>query len=148
MNKVINLGNIKYALTVLEKIKNTNYSPVDIRITNSQITKLNKVIGYTVFRKDALYVNTTTLHDIMQPLGGRGRHNYHNLEPNEIFSALVELKNSKNITSSFDGRFLIITLAATSKGIPIAIVVEPNAELSWDRNIRITKIITIYPHKK
>lgn len=148
MNKVINLGNIKYSLSVLNIIKNADYVPVDIRITNSQITRLNKVLGYVVFRKDALYISSSTLYEIMQPTGGMGRHHFHGLKPEEILNALLELKNAKDITESYDGRYLIITLATTSESAQIAIVIDPNSLSQNDLRTKVIKIITIYPHKK
>ena len=147
MNKIINVGHKESALALLQLIKENDYVPFDIRITNSHITELNKVIGKTVFRKDALYISSKTLWEIMQPLGGMGRHHYHNLCPEDIYNAFATLKDSHDVIPSYDGRYLIITLA-TYNNVPLAIVVDPNGTLNGRNGLAIIKVITIYPHNK
>ena len=70
-HKYINLGNKAEALEFLEDFKNNNYVPFYVRITNSNILDLNAIIGNKVFKKDEVYVRSSTLHDIMQPPGGK-----------------------------------------------------------------------------
>ena len=146
MQKRINLGNEKTAITLLEKIR-VNKSDEKIRITNSHITSLNEIIGRKVFKKDSLYVNSMTLWEIMQPLGGRGKHHYHNLSPRNIFNALRSIKEPKDVIVSYDERFIIVTLATINDGANIVVIVSPNVELDLSSNNKVTKIITIYPMK-
>ncbi len=147
MNQTINVGKKESTLSILTRIKNNDYVPFDIRITNSHITKLNAIIGRKIFKKDVLYVNSKTLWEIMQPIGGIGRHHYHNLSPNDIYNALVTLRESKEIVPSYNGRYLIITLA-TYNGVSLAIVVDPNGTINGKNGLAIIKIITIYPYDK
>ena len=146
MNKIINVGHKESALSLLRLIKDNDYVPFDIRITNSHIVELNKVIGKTIFRKDSLYISSRTLWEIMQPLGGKGKHHFHNLKPEEIFDTLEQLKYSKNISLSYDGRYLIITLS--SNGLDqSAVIIEPNGSLKGIKGLNVARIVTIYPYK-
>ncbi len=148
MNKVLNLGNKEYALKLLGKIKNNNYVPFDLRVTNAHLPALNKIIGRNIFRKDVLYVNTQTLWEIMQPIGGRGKHHYHQLSPQEILDALKDIKNSKDVNESYDGRYLIITLVMHQNDAPIAIILEPHGQLKENVGVDVARVITMYPYNK
>ena len=125
-----------------------DYVPFDVRIINSHIVRLNKIIGKTVFRKDTVYISSNTLWEIMQPLGGRGKHNFHNLKPEDIYNALSSMKKSTKVEASYDGRYLIITTSVVENNIPLAIVVDPKADLNGKKGVNVTKIITIYPINK
>ena len=81
MFKIINLGNQESSLKVLTDIKNKQYVPFDVRITNSHITSLNSVIGKRVFRKDTLYIGYDTLWELMQPIGKKNEYQYRLLRP-------------------------------------------------------------------
>ena len=148
MLNFINLGKEKSAIKNIEQIKNNKKRFQDIRIINSHITRLNKVIGKKVFKKDALYISAETLWEIMQPLGGKGKHNYHNLSPVDIYNALRTLKDSKDISVSYDNRYVIVTLAMVFKGVNIAVIVTTNGFLKGDILNKVTRIITIYPFNK
>ena len=148
MLNFINLGKEKSAIKNIEQIKNNKKRFQVIRIINSHITRLNKVIGKKVFKKDALYISAETLWEIMQPLGGKGKHNYHNLSPVDIYNALRTLKDSKDISISYDNRYVIVTLATIFDEANIVVVVSPNDFLNAHPNVEITKVITIYPIKK
>lgn len=146
MVKFINLGNEKYTLEVLEQIKSKDKLKYDIRITNSHITELNKVLGTKIFKNDAVYISYQTLWEIMQPIGGRGRHHYHGLSPKNIYDALSTMHLSKNISVSYDNRYVILTLAKVMDDIDLAVIVRPDSGLDSDYNASIIKIITIYPY--
>lgn len=148
MLNFINLGKEKSAIKNIEQIKNNKKRFQNIRIINSHITRLNKVIGKKVFKKDALYISAETLWEIMQPLGGKGKHNYHNLSPVDIYNALRTLKDSKDISISYDNRYVIVTLATIFDEANIVVVVSPNDFLNGYPNVEVTKVITIYPIKK
>lgn len=144
----INLGNEKSALEILNSLKIKRSNTIDIRIRNSYITQLNKVIGRKVFKNDSLYISSDTLWEIMQPLGRRGSHNYHNLTPQEVYNALRSIKDSDDVSISYDGRYVIVTLAETSDGASIVVIVSPNSQLKDDYEANIIKIVTIYPRKR
>ena len=91
MKKTINIKNEDDAEKMLYRFKNKRYSPIDIHFTNTDLKKLNALVGINLFRKNDLYVNSDTLYDIMQPIGGKGKHNYHGLTPKEILDVLNNL---------------------------------------------------------
>lgn len=148
MNLKINLGNPKSAIETIRLIKENDYVPFDIRIFNTHITELNKVIKRTVFRKDTVYFNSKSLWELMQDEGGKGRHHYHGLQPKEIFEALLMLKKSKTVKCSYDNRYIVLTSAVTSQGIPLVVILKPNSVLSGKHNSNVVKIITIYPFSR
>ena len=148
MFKIVNLGNQESAIKVLTEIKENDYVPFDVRITNSHITNLNSVLGKKVFRKDALYVGSDTLWEIMQPVGEKGKHNYHGLTPLDILNALVSMKQSTEIEVSYDNRYLIVTLATVFDDVNLVVIVTPKGYLKNDSKTIVNRIITIYPKKK
>ena len=80
----------------------------------------------------------------MQPIGGKGRHNYHGLEPDEIIDALSILLNPCLIYETHSGRCGIVVLGKP-KYKNIMVVVELNASLTNNRDANINKLVTIYP---
>ena len=148
MFKIVNVGNQDSAIKVLTEIRDNNYVPFDVRITNSHITDLNSVLGKKVFRKDALYVGSDTLWEIMQPIGNKGKHNYHGLTPQNIFDALSTMKSSKEVDVSYDNRYLIVTLATVFDDINLVIIVTPKGYLKNNPKTVVNRIITIYPNNK
>ena len=147
MPKDINLGNEKSALEVLTKIQEKKTTAVDIRIINSHIVSLNTIIERRVFKKDALYVSSETLWEIMQPVGGTGKHNHHGLTPQNLFDALSSIKSPKEIYVSYDNRYLIVTLATIIDGANLVVIVQPNCPLNNNLLANAIKVITIYPKK-
>ncbi len=145
---LINLGDEESAIRVLTSIKNKKNGNYDVRILNSHITDLNIVIGKRVFKKDTLYVNYETLWEIMQPLGKKRKHNHHNLLPEEVYKALRTMKDSKDISVSYDDRYVIVTLATILDGANLTVIVSPKSSLKNDIKAEIIKVITIYPVKK
>ena len=148
MPKDINLGNEKSALEVLTKIQEKKNAAIDIRIINSHILSLNAIIGRRVFKKDALYVSSETLWEIMQPIGGSGKHNHHGLTPKDVFNTLSSIKTSTEIHVSYDDRYLIVTLATIFDDVNLAVVVTPKGSLKGNWKTIVNRIITIYPYKK
>ena len=146
--KEINLGNQKSALEVIETVQKNDYVPFDIKIHNSHITELNKTIGKTIFRKDALYISSRTLWEIMQPVGGKGKHHFHGLTPYNVLDSLIKMKYSRDIIPSYDGRYLIITVSFVYEKVPLAIVIDPKGTLNGKRGNNVAKIVTIYPYNK
>ena len=148
MFKIINLGNQESALKVLTDIKNKQYVPFDVRITNSHITSLNSIIGKKVFKKDTLYVGSDTLWELMQPIGNKGKHNYHGLTSQNIFDALATMKQSTEIELSYGNRYLIVTLATVFDDINLVVIITPEGYLKNETKTIVNRIITIYPKNK
>lgn len=147
MQKCINLGNKKDSLLALHTIASKRIN-IEVKIINTHITEINKILGRKVFKRDALYINSESLWEIMQPVGGKGRHHYHGLSPENVFETLATIRFSKNVTVSYDDRYLILTLATIFDEINIAVVVTPKG-YSMDSKIKnINRIITIYPYGK
>ena len=86
--------------------------------------------------------------EVMQPLGGKGKHHYHNLTPEEVYEALSMMHYSKDVTLSYDNRYVIVTLATTAGGISIAAIVTPEGHTNELVNRDVIKIITMYPQKE
>ena len=149
MTKSLNLGNKNYALQSLREIKERKVNDYDVRITNSHITDLNAVIGKKIFKKDALYVGSETLYEIMEPLEKEGKHHHtHGLSPEDIFNALSSIKNSNDVSVSYDNRYVIVTLAIVSDGANLVVIVDPDCPITNGSKTKIIKIITIYPKNK
>ena len=148
MIKYLNLGNEKLVIDSLTNLKENKINSHDIRITNSHITDLNTILGKKIFKKDALYIDSETLWEIMQPIGNKGKHNFHGLTPKNVFDALVTMKCSKEIYVSYDNRYLIVTLATVFDDINLVVIVTPNGSLKNNSKTVVNRIITIYPKNK
>ena len=148
MIKYLNLGNEKLTIDSLTALKENKVNNYDIRITNSHITNLNSVLKKRVFKKETLYISSEALWEIMQPIGNKGKHNYHGLTPQNIFDALVTMKQSTEIDISYDNRYLIVTLATVFDDINLVVIVTPTGNLKNNTKMIVNRIITIYPKKK
>ena len=144
MKREINIGNKKQACERLEQYKNKHYESVDIEFTNVHLTKLNKLIGYSFFKKNSLYVRSSTLWEVMQPVGQSGKHHYHGLEPSEIVNALSSLEKTFLIYETYPKRYAVMVFGS-ERYQHISVVIEINAGLSNDRNANINKLVTIFP---
>ena len=113
MNKTINIRNTK-SINDIEMYKNKKYSSIDIEITNVHLRKLNEIIGFDLFKKNNLFIDSDTLYEIMQPIGGKGSHNYHNLTPEDVFYALRYLDNPKYVYKDKTNRFAIVPIYISS----------------------------------
>ena len=150
MNKIINIGNKESAIKVIKQIKEKDYVPFDLKITNSHIMSLNEKIGFVVFRKDSLYINSHSLWELMQPLGDKGSHNHHELTEEDIYIALTSIKEPYAILDACDNknsktRYSIISIKLSHFKDPFMIVIEVGAELRNVINANINKVVTIYP---
>ena len=148
MLRILNIGDNVSSLDTLTKIKNNDYMPFEVRIQNSHIVELNKEIGIKVFKNNILYINSKTLWEIMHPIGGKGKHHYHGLTPKNVLEALKTMRHSKNVSLSYDGRYIIISLARDINNKYLAIIVDPNGTTKGVGNKRVSRIITIYPQNK
>jgi len=144
MRRTINIGNKKQACKDLERFKNKRYESLEIEFTNVHLLKLNKVLGFKLFSKDNLYVHSSTLWDIMQPVGSTYKHHSHGLEPELIVESIRSLPNAFFIFESYSNRYTVLVLSS-DKYPCIAVVIELNAGLKNNRNANINKIVTIFP---
>lgn len=144
MKRVINIGNKKQACEQLKQFKNKHYESVDIEFTNVHLLKLNRLIGYKFFNKNSLYVRSSTLWEVMQPVGQSGKHHYHGLKPEEIISALESLLNTFFIYETYPNRYAVL-VSGISEYQHMSVVIELNAGLSNNRNANINKLVTIFP---
>ena len=145
MNVFINIGNKETAIELLNQFKEKDYVPFDVRIMNTHITNLNVLVGKTIFRKDSLYINSHTLWELMQPLGKKGNHNYHDLTPEDIEDALSNIDNPYCIFLTKNSRYAIITTTLTHVNQPMFVVIEVGSDLLNKKNANIYKIVTMYP---
>lgn len=148
MEKFINLGNEKSAIESLKLLKENKYENLEIRLYNTHITELNVLLGKKIFKNDVVYANAGMLWEVMQPEGGRGKHNYHNLSPENVYEALSTIHDSKDVTLSYDNRYVIITLATIKEDVCIAAIVTAEGTLKQNLYKKVTRIITIYPWGK
>ena len=143
----INLGNKKEALSTLLKFKNKDYSPTDIELFNVHLKKLNDVLGFTLFYKNSLYLTSKLLWEAMQPVGDSGTHNYHGLEVEEIYNALISICKATKVYKTHDDRYLIVTNVVAKCGDPIIAVIKVGSSLADIRDANINKLVTIYPKR-
>ena len=145
MNVIINLADKKSTIEQLNKLMEKEYVPFDIEITNSHIKDLNEKIGINLFSKNSLYISSITIHDIMQPIGDSGSHNYHGLFAEDIYLALKSINNPKYVYVTKHGRYAIVSIELSHFNVPLMLVIEKGAGIQNDINASVNKVITIYP---
>ena len=147
MQKNINLGDKGSAIDILRNLKENKYESLETRVRNSHIKDLNNVLGRKIFKNDVVYANAIMFWEIMQPVGGKGKHHYHNLSPENVNEALSTMRYSNNVTISYDNRYVIVTLATIAGGISIAAIVTPEGHTKQLNKKNVIRIITMYPIK-
>ena len=150
MNKTINLANKAMSLYIIGQIKNKDYVPFDLKITNSHITQLNNLVGKKIFKKDSLYIDSHSLWEIMQPIGHEGTHHFHDLSAEDVYIALCSIKDPYSVLDASNmnntkTRCSIITVQLSHLKEPFMIVVEVDADLRGIIDAKINKVVTIYP---
>ena len=144
MKRIINIDKKKKACKDLEQFKNKRYESLEIEFTNVHLLKLNQVLGFRAFSKDSLYVHSSTLWDIMQPIGSTYKHHSHGLYPEFVVETLSSLKETFFVYESYSNRYVV--LVHGNKEYPnIITVIELNAGLKDNRNANINKLVTMYP---
>ena len=144
MNKIINIKTNK-AIKEIRNFRDKKYSLVDIKIKNVHLRELNKLMSFELFDKNDLYINSVTLWELMQPIGNSGSHNYHELSPEDICSALNSITTPKCIFRVKNKRYAIVPVLISSYDEPLMIVIEKDAGLINNQNAKINKIVTMYP---
>lgn len=145
MKTSINIKNKIAAIKELECYKRRKVVPVDVRLTNTHLKKINGYIHLDLFSKNDLFVSSDTLYDIMQPIGGKGRHNYHALTPKELVEVFNSLIDPYCIYVAKYGRLGIVTETTTETGDPLLAVIEIGAGLMNNLDANINKLITTHP---
>ena len=144
LKRIINIGNKKKAEEDLEVYRNKHYESIDIEFTNVHLLKLNVLIGHRFFSKNSLYVHSSTLWEVMQPVGQKGKHHYHGLEPHDIIDALSILSDTSLIYETNQNRYAVI-VDGNEQYKNISVVIELGAGLTNNRNAKINKLVTIFP---
>ena len=147
MNKIINIKN-KKAVDEIRRFKEKKFSMIDVKFENVHLREINKLLSFVLFEKNDLYVNSTTLWELMQPMGKTGSHNYHNLTPEDIHKALNLIVEPFCVFRVKNDRYAIIPVYISSFSEPLMVVIEKEAELINNKNANINKIVTIYPKSK
>ena len=144
MNKIINIKT-KKSIDDIAEFKDNDFAPCDIRFTNIHLKELNKILKIELFSKNDLYVNSTTLHDLMQPKGKSDAHNYHNLKPEDIFNALNNLLEPECVLKVKKERYAVIPTYISSLNEPLMVIIELHSGLIVNKKANVNKIVTIYP---
>ena len=84
----------------------------------------------------------------MQPTGRKGTHNYHGLMPEDVYNALSRIKYSKNVYSSFDDRYVVITDVFVTEEVRLIVIVSSDTTVAAQELNNVVSIITIYPSDK
>lgn len=148
MKVTINLANKDSSIEQLKLFKDKKYAPFYLNIINSHIKELNKVVGRNIFKKDAVYINSLTLWEIMQPVGGQGSHHYHGLTPDEVYGALSKMQYSKNVIPTYDDRYVVITDVVVNEYLKLIVIISSETDIISEDLKNIVAIITIYPSDK
>ena len=144
MQKIINIKS-KKAIKELERFKRKKYSMTDIRFDNVHLKKINNLLRIDIFSKNDLYINSSTLWELMQPVGDSGSHNYHGLSAEDILESINMLMKPYCIIKAKNNRFIFVPIFISSFSAPLMIVVEVGASLINNKTAGINKIVTIYP---
>ena len=144
MNKIINIKSNK-AIKEIREFRDKLFAPCDVKFTNVHMRELNTIIKTELFMKNDLYINSTTLWEIMHPEGGSGSHNYHELMPEDIFNALNNLCDPQCVIKVKNERYAVIPAYVSSFTEPLMVIIELNSGLILNKNANVNKIVTIYP---
>ena len=143
MNTVINIY-AKKAKADLTIFKEKEYQ-VEVRFDNVHLRDINKLINFNLFSKNDLFVDAGTLFDLMQPIGGKRKHNYHGLTPVDILESLKNIDNPYCVLENEENRVAIISSIISHFGDPLMVVIELNAGLMGDTFANINKMVTMFP---
>ena len=120
-----------------------------IRFSNTKLKRLNNLIGKNIFYKNDLFVDATTLYDLMQPEGERGtRHNFHGLQPETIWIVLNQLNSPVCVLNEGINRYAIVLLAKDKDGVPLLTVIQTGCRLGDEESANINKLVTMFRKEK
>ena len=147
MNKQINIAIKEKAVGLLEKYRCKNYESADIEILNVHLKQINLICDRKIFDKNSLFVRSSTLWEIMQPEGSKGKHNFHGLSAEEVFNALRDTLNPYCIFNTKENRIAVATLFVNNRNEKLLVIIELHAGLENDRFANINKLVSVYPKK-
>ena len=147
MNKQINIAIKEKALNLLEKYRCKNYESTDIEILNVHLKDINFICNKKIFDKNSLFVRSSTLWELMQPEGNKGKHNFHGLSPEEIFNAMRGTVNPYCIYNTKENRIAVATMFVNNRNEKLLVIIELHAGLENDRFANINKLVSVYPKK-
>ena len=117
---------------------------MDVRLVNTNLRVINKNIKTDIFDKNDLFVLSDTLYAIMSSLDEKvEQHHPHGISPESLLDGLCNLQRSKEVASSYDGRYEIISTTLFDKKVKA--IIEKNAPLLENRDAKINKLVTLYP---
>ena len=145
MKKIINIQNRKEAINSLQHFKNKQFVLADVKFENVHLLELNHKVYQNIFSKNDLFINTISLWELMQPMGERGGHNYHDLSPEDIVDALSSITEPYCILKTEISQYAIMSTSISHFGEPLFIVIEINAGLVGNTNANINKLVTMFP---
>ena len=147
MNKIINIKNKKEAIKSLTLYKEKQYVLTDIRFINVHLREINKLLESDIFDKNDLFINTISLWELMQPIGDKGGHNYHDLSPEDIVDALSSITEPYCILKTEISQYAILSTTISHFGEPLMVIIEVGAGLDRNINANINKLITMFPKR-
>ena len=109
------------------------------------LKNINKICGRKLFDKNSLFVRSSTLWEIMQPVGGKGSHNFHGLKSEDILGALKGAIDPYSVYIARNKRIAVCTLFENFEHEKLLIVIELHCGLESDRFANINKIVSVYP---
>ena len=144
MFKIINIKS-EEALKQLDHLKEKKYQTYDIKLNNVGLRKINELIGWTLFYKNDLFVNSDTLWLLMQKEGQSKSHNHHGLLPKDILDALNNIIRPYCVFKSKNNRISIVLSCLSHYGEPLMAIIEIGTGLIKNEKANINKLITMYP---
>ena len=145
MNKTINIANREKAIEDLQNYKEKQYVLTDIRFINVHLREINKLLESDIFDKNDLFINTISLWELMQPIGNKGGHNYHDLSPEDIVDALSSITEPYCILKTEISQYAILSTTISHFGEPLMVIIEVGAGLDRNINANLNKLITMFP---
>ena len=129
MKTVINVKKREEAIKNVGVFRKKKYENKDIRFTNVNLLEINKLIDKQLFYKNDLFINSETLWELTQPIGESGKHNYHELTPEDIVDALNSITNPYALFETKLCRYAIITTTLSHFGEPLMAIIEVGASI-------------------
>lgn len=145
MNRIINISNREKAIKQLKIFKQKRYEGFDIKFENVHLKKINETIDNNLFDKNDLYIYVSTLFDIMQQSGTSNQHHKHSLTEEDIIDGLRSISDPYAIICVNYGRYSFVTEILCHFDMPLLFIIELHSGLYSNPNVKINKIVTIYP---
>ena len=147
MERTINIANREKAIENLKDYKEKKYVLADVRFLNVHLREINKLLEFDIFSKNDLFINTISLWELMQPLGEKGGHNYHDLSPEDIADALSSITEPYCILKTEISQYAILSTMLSHFGEPLMIIIEVGSGNVADKEANINKLITMFPKR-